>query len=216
MQPEFWHERWAQNQIGFHEGAPNRLLVEHFARFGWASDSRLFVPLAGKSGDLLWLAAQGHRVVGIELDESAVRAFFDEADLAPAVAEAGALVRYASENIELYAGDIFDLDGLTLGAVDGVYDRAALIALPADMRRRYAAHIVALTGAAPQCLISLDYDQSQTDGPPFSVPGDDVRSLYGAHYRLDRLARADITGKLAMRCRGHEELWQLSPNAAAA
>lgn len=216
MQPEFWHERWAENRIGFHESQPNPFLVRHFALLGLPEGSRVFVPLAGKSNDLHWLAGQGYQVVGIELDESAVKAFFAEAGVMASVGAEGPLAKYEWGNIELYAGDIFDLTRALLGSVEAVYDRAALIALPDDMRRRYAAHLVELTRAAPQFLIALDYDQSLTDGPPFSVPQSAIRNLYEQRFDVALIDRADIAGPLGERCKGYEEAWQLSPRKSGA
>lgn len=211
MQPEFWHERWRENKIGFHEAAPNANLVAHFEAMALQPGSRVFVPLAGKSLDLSWLQAQGMRVVGIELDESAVRAFFDEAETTTLVSTVGPFQRYRSGDIELFAGDIFDLTPEVLGTVDAIYDRAALVALPEAMRKRYAEHLVALTEAAPQFLVAFDYDQTQTDGPPFSVNQNMIDGMYKATYSQTLLSRQPITGRLAQRCEGFEESWLLQP-----
>ena len=213
MEPEFWHERWAQNRIGFHEGQPNDLLVACFDQLSLPPSSRVFVPLAGKSVDIGWLARQGHPVVGIELNESAVQAFFDEAHLSPTMSSVGGLTRYQAGAIELFVGDVFSLTAEVLGPVDAVYDRAALIALPKDTRPRYAAHVSALTGVVPQLLVTLDYDPSQTQGPPFSVNGDEIEAHYGEHYRLTRVASRPITGPIAERCSGAEEAWALVPES---
>ncbi|MEL7311823.1 MAG: thiopurine S-methyltransferase [Pseudomonadota bacterium] len=213
MQAEFWHERWRENKIGFHEAAPNEFLVRHFEAMGLEPGSRIFVPLAGKSLDLSWLEAQGMRVVGVELDESAVRAFFDEAETTTLVSSVGSLQKYRSGDVELLAGDIFDLTPEILGPVDAIYDRAALVALPDEMRARYAKHVVSLTGAAPQLLVAFDYDQTQTAGPPFSVNQTMIEALYRATYSQTLLSRQPITGRLAQRCGGFEESWLLVPKA---
>jgi thiopurine S-methyltransferase len=204
MDPAFWHERWADGRIGFHEGAPNALMVKHFGALDVPPGARVFVPLCGKSFDLIWLRAQGLEVVGAELDLSAVSAFFDENGLAPEVDTSGPLERYHADGIEIFAGDIFELTAAQLGPVNAVYDRAALVALPHDMRARYAQHLPDLTASAPQLVITFDYDQSAANGPPFSVPTEAVATLYAGRYRLTELERVPITGNLAARVSGHE------------
>ena len=209
MEPAFWHERWQLNQIAFHEGAVNDLLKSHFHRLGLAPGSRIFVPLCGKAVDLNWLLAQGHRLVGIELSQPAVKEVFDRLGLKPEVSKSGTLAHYGAKNIEIYVGDFFDLSAETLGQVDAVYDRAALVALPVEMRRLYTRHLMALTQAASQLLITLEYDQSQMAGPPFSVSGDEISAHYGDHYRPDLISSKAIDGPLAARCSGTENAWLL-------
>lgn len=211
MDPSFWHERWEECRIGFHEPEPNALLIRHFAKLDLQPGSRIFVPLCGKSHDLGWLLGQGHGVAGVELSRKAVEQLFDELGVTPAIEELDGLTRFSFEEIEVFAGNFFDLTAKRLGPVDAVYDRAALVALPAEMRTRYAAHLPGLTATAPQLLISFDYDQSMADGPPFSVPAGEIAALYGARYRIALLESIPITGNLARRCEGAEETWLLSP-----
>jgi thiopurine S-methyltransferase len=207
---DFWLARWQNNQIGFHEGTPNPLLVAHFAALGIPAGGRIFVPLCGKSHDMHWLRAQGYSVVGAELSRLAVEQFFAELELAPVVAPAGGLERFEAEGVTLFAGDIFDLDQDTLGVVDAVYDRAALVALPAPLHERYAAHLAALTSAAPQLLVTFEYDQTQQAGPPFSVPEAEVRAHYGATYSLDRAEIRDVPGGLKGVCPAQESVWLIN------
>jgi thiopurine S-methyltransferase len=207
---DFWLARWQNNQIGFHEGTPNALLVAHFAALGIPADGRIFVPLCGKSRDMHWLRAQGFTVVGAELSRLAAEQFFAELGLTPAVAPAGPLERFEAEGVTLFVGNIFDLDQDTLGAVDAVYDRAALVALPAPLRERYAAHIIGLTSAAPQLLVTFEYDQARQSGPPFSVLEAEVRTLYGATYRLDRAEIREVPGGLKGSCPAQESVWLIN------
>lgn len=207
VDPDFWLTRWQNNQIGFHEGVPNSLLVAHFAALGVPDGGRVFVPLCGKSRDMPWLRAQGVTVVGAELSRLAVERFFAEAGLAPDIASAGRLERFAAAGVTVFVGDVFDLDAATLGAVDAVYDRAALVALPEPVRARYAAHLIALTGGAPQLLLTFEYDQSRQKGPPFSVAEAELRALYGAAYRLERAEARAVPGGLRGVCPAEESAW---------
>ena len=128
----------------------------------------------------------GFTVAGVELSRLAVEQFFAERGLTPAVSQAGQLERFSAEGVTLFVGDIFDLDRDTLPAVDATYDRAALVALPAPLRPRYAAHLIELTSSAPQLLVTFEYDQTRRPGPPFSVMEAEVREHYGATYLLER------------------------------
>src|SRR3546814_8142059 len=83
MDPDFWQQRWRDNRIGFHRDGVLPLLEKHWPSLGLATGSRVFVPLCGKSLDMAWLAARGHRVLGVELSPLAVGQFFDENGLAP-------------------------------------------------------------------------------------------------------------------------------------
>lgn len=211
MEAGFWHAKWEKGEIGFHQDDVNPLLLEHFGELALAPGSRVFVPLCGKTRDIRWLLASGHRVAGAELSRVAVEQLFAEMDLAPSVSQVGPLTRFAAENIDIYSGDIFELTGGALGQVAAVYDRAALVALPAAMRQRYAEHLVALTGRARQLLIAYDYDQSRQDGPPFAVGAAEVRHLYGRHYALTRLASTEVAGGLRGKCPASEQVWLLRP-----
>lgn len=201
--PDFWHARWSSNQIGFHEGQPNRHLVQFWP--GLAAGRRVLVPLCGKSSDLAWLAAQGHQVVGVELSPVACAAFFAERGITPEQRVLGPYTSWEGEGIQLLQGDIFDL---TDADFDAVWDRAAMIALPPAIRARYAPHVQArLREGGVGLLVTMSYDQAKKDGPPFSVPDDEVRGYYAAeqllHLPLDEARFADVGGAT-------ESVWRYS------
>lgn len=194
MEPDFWHQRWQENRIGFHKDEVNPYLIECWPRLGIAPPARVFVPLCGKSLDLVWLLEQGYQVEGVELSELAVQAFFDEQKLPYKQAQLGEWRVWEGENIRLWCGDLFRLTSAQTGALEAVYDRAALIALPAPMRRRYVRHLRVLAGESPQLLITLSYPQDAMDGPPFSVEAAEVQALYADAYDGTRrpCLRADV------------------------
>lgn len=194
MDTNFWHQRWERGEIGFHEDQVNPALVEHLGRLNLAKGARLFLPLCGKTHDIAWLLAQGYRIVGVELSFIAINELFAAMDLAPEINPAGKMSRYSATNIDIWVGDIFDLSNSMLGAVDAVYDRAALVALPEATRQRYAAHLAALCHGAPQLLITYEYDQGLYDGPPFSVREKELMRHYGENYQLKYLAHERIAG----------------------
>jgi len=193
MTPDFWKQRWAENQIGFHQSAPTPLLVEHWHALGVPQGEQVFVPLAGKSLDMVWLAAQGHRVLGVEIAEQAVEQFFAENGLQPAIHETRHGRHYTAGGIELVCGDAFALDGDALRDCGGVFDRAALIALPPPLRERYARELYAsLPSGCRGLLVTLEYPQQERLGPPFSVPQDEVEALYGDAWTIELLERRPI------------------------
>ncbi|MEI4234295.1 thiopurine S-methyltransferase [Roseovarius sp. D22-M7] len=196
MDAEFWHERWQEGRIGFHEGRVNRMLAAHIDALHLSEGARLFMPLCGKAFDIHWLVHEGYRVAGIELSEIAVQELFADLGVTPEVTQAGPLKRFAATGVEVFVGDIFALTADMLGPVDAVYDRAALVALPAEMRGPYTRHVAQITGTAPQLLVTFQYDQALMDGPPFSLTEDTVRDLYGARYAITVLERADVPGGL--------------------
>jgi thiopurine S-methyltransferase len=188
MQADFWHQRWAANQIGFHQRRASPYLERFWPDLALAPDAQVLVPLCGKSLDLCWLAEKGHRVLGVELSEKAVRDFFTEHQWVPEIRQQGAFKVFAHGLIELWCGDIFALTATDVAHCAGLYDRAALIALPETMRARYTEHLNALLPAkCAGLLITLDYDQARLDGPPFSVPDHEVQRLLAPAWQLTLL-----------------------------
>lgn len=210
MDPDFWHARWAQNQTAFHEDTANALLVTHIDKFPLSPNTRIFVPLCGKTNDIALLLSRGYRVVGAELSQLAIDQLFNDLGVTPTVTTIGALQHYAAPDLDIYVGDIFDLTAETLGPVDAIYDRAALVALPAQLRDRYAPHLIAITAAAPQLLICFTYDQSIMPGPPHSIDTAEVTRLYDATYTLTPLQTVDVAGGLKGQAPATETIWYLA------
>nr|WP_225776849.1 thiopurine S-methyltransferase [Pseudomonas sp. Marseille-Q3773] len=192
MEPAFWQQRWADNQIGFHQAQVNPYLQKYWAQLQRLPGSRVLVPLCGKSLDLAWLVGQGHRVVGIELSRRAVEDFFREHGLDAEVQQRGAFEVWRSGDLELWCGDFFALQPEDVGDCSGLYDRAAVIALPPQMRARYLQRLSALLPAGCRGLVvTLDYDQALLDGPPFSVGDGELRQGL-AGWQVDELEVAEV------------------------
>nr|WP_314531489.1 thiopurine S-methyltransferase [uncultured Pseudomonas sp.] len=193
MEPTFWQERWARNQIGFHLPEVNPYLQRHWPQLALAEGSKVLVPLCGKSLDLMWLASHGLRVMGVELSEQAVEAFFSEQNLVPRITRRNAFTVYQADLIEVWCGDFFALDAEALIGCAALYDRAALIALPPLMRAQYAEQLGRLLPSGCQgLLITLDYDQTQKAGPPFAVTDEEVKVLFGSDWTLKVLQEQDV------------------------
>ncbi len=193
METDFWLQRWREGRTGFHRASVMPLLEQHWGALALPSGSRVFVPLAGKSLDMMWLAEQGYRVLGAELSPLAVEQFFTENGLQPRVHDSRYGRHHVAGAIELICGNVFALDAAALADCAGLYDRAALIALPPAMRRRYADDVYArLPVDCRGLLITLEYPQVEKDGPPFSVDEPEVRGLFAGHWNIDLLERRDI------------------------
>jgi thiopurine S-methyltransferase len=192
MNPDFWLARWREGRTGFHEAEPNVFLSKHAARLG-APSKRVFVPLCGKSRDLAFLASLGHEVIGVELSPIACDGFFAESTLTPERSHRGKFEALTAGSLTILVGDVFDADRATLGAIDGIYDRAALVALPPEMQQRYADHLLSLLEpGSPILLVTFDYDTSKMSGPPFAIPEARVEELFGARCMIERLGVRDV------------------------
>lgn len=193
MEPEFWLQRWREGRTGFHREAPIPLLLEHWPRLALPPGSRVLVPLCGKSLDMVWLASQGHRVLGVELSPLAIAQFFEENGLTARVHESALGRHHVAGTIELIQGDAFALDQATLDSCAAVYDRAAIIALPPALRERYACQVYArLAPGSRGLMITLEYPQAEKQGPPFSVEEPEVRALLEPGWQVERVERRDI------------------------
>ena len=205
MQPEFWHERWRTGQIGFHQSTVSRSLRSHWSALGLASPScRVFVPLCGKSLDLLWLREQGHFVTGVEISPTALESFFLENGIPARRRMFAGFDVYEAANLELFRGDFFALTPELIGEVAAIYDRAALISWAPELRGAYAAHLAELSPrGARMLLVTLDYPQPQMPGPPFSLSSEELAGLFAPHFALEEIARADIlAGEARLRAKG--------------
>ncbi len=213
MEPEFWHQRWKDNVLGFHLSEANPLLVANFKALALKAGSRVFLPLCGKTLDIHWLLSEGYRVAGAELSEIAVNQLFEDIKLKPTITNLGDLTHYSAKNIDIFVGDIFHLSRKDLGVVDAVYDRAAFVALPKAMRDRYAEHLTQLTQRAPQLLITFEYDQNLLQGPPFAISNLEVSQQYSDAYEVTLFASQAVAGGLKGKCDAVENVWLLKPAA---
>lgn len=209
MDANFWHRRWEANQIGFHQSQVNPLLVTYFNTLSLAKDSRVFVPLCGKTLDIGWLLSNGYRIAGAELSELAIQQLFAELGIEPAITDMGQVKHYRATDIDIFVGDIFDVTRAALGAIDAIFDRAALVALPENIRTRYTKHLIDITDKAPQLLITYEYDQKLMEGPPFSVAKEELNQHYQDSYEIVSLTSLEAAGGLRGRIVGKENVWHL-------
>lgn len=179
MHGDFWLKRWENNEIRFHQDRVNRYLERFWSRLGVPPGAQVFVPMCGKSRDLLWLRDQGHAVLGVELSPIAVRAFFSENGLEASRRPEPRFIRWSHGSTDLLCGDFFDLGLLETQHVAAVYDRASLVAFPYAERKNYVRHLTSILGEdARMLLVTTEYPEHEMDGPPFSVSEEEVCELY--------------------------------------
>ena len=216
MEAKFWHQIWNEGKIGFHQSEINKRLIKFWPMVAGksagsesiaAAQSCVFVPLCGKSQDIYWLHQQGHQILGIDLSEKAVQAFFDDNQLACKRDEIDGFVRFTgtgdADGITLLAGDFFALQPSTTAHCSAFYDRAALVAMPEAMRAHYAEHLVTLVPTESHgLLLAIAYDQARMQGPPFSVSDENLRVLLRDGFDIHELAHfsgPERVGNLAKR-----------------
>ncbi|MDJ0593947.1 MAG: thiopurine S-methyltransferase [Pleurocapsa sp. MO_226.B13] len=209
MDSSFWLQKWEKNEIGFHKSEANPVLVKYFGELSLSKDSRVFVPLCGKTLDIPWLLSEGYRVTGAELVEIAVEQLFDELGVQPKISSVGKTSLYSAKDIDIFVGNIFDVSSNILSSVDAIYDRAALVALPEEMRNRYTAHLKEITDKASQLLVTFEYDQNLMEGPPFSISKEEVNRHYSDSYDLSLIVSTDVAGGLKGKCAAKENVWLL-------
>jgi thiopurine S-methyltransferase len=174
MKPEYWHHKWETSNTRFHRSDVHPYLAKFHRHLPAGT---VFVPLCGKTLDMDWLEKQGRKVVGAELSPIACRSFFEENKRSYDTSMRSGFTVFTGKNISLWCGDFFKLPADALEGVTGVYDRAATIALPPEVRPRYHSRLAELTNRAALLLITIEYPQEQVEGPPFCVPEEEVREL---------------------------------------
>ncbi len=174
-----WIQRWKDGETGWHRDTPNTRLVKFIDSLQLRKAGTVFVPLCGKSQDMVYLLEQGYKVIGVELSADALDAFFKENAMPYTVQEARDFTVYNGQNIRIFCGDYFALDTYHLEAVSAIYDRASLIALPEELRTKYAQHLYDIIPSdCRMLLLTLNYPQAQISGPPFAVDETEVNTLF--------------------------------------
>jgi thiopurine S-methyltransferase len=211
VQADFWLNRWRTAQIGFHQAAPDKRLTAYWQSLDLPRDSRVFVPLCGKSLDLLWLEDQGNRVTGVELSTIALESFCLENGIPARRRVLPDFDVYEANRFALYRGDFFKLTRLLLGSVAAVYDRAALISWAPPLRSGYARHLASLMSPGTQTLlVAVEFPEHEMSGPPFSVSRAVINDLYAPDHSIEMLGRHEILDlEPRLRARGLTKLSEI-------
>lgn len=193
MELSFWKSRWEKGKTGFHSPIVNPKLKEYWPDFPLPKNSTVLVPLCGKSLDMRWLAEKGLQVIGIEISDIACHQFFEEQKLSFQIKSKGDFTVYESDNIKIWQGDFFKMKPQYLPEIHGIYDRAALVALPPKKREKYSKKIFTLTDSLCHIFLhSFEYPEMEMNGPPFSVSEEEIKQLYGNKFNITCLETIDI------------------------
>lgn len=198
---DFWNQRWTSGQIGFHQNSPHPSLIE-FSKL-LAPYQSVFVPLCGKSLDMIYLREQGHWVVGVEFSEIAVREFIAENQLSLTQTQLPKFKCFEGEGLKIYQGDLFDLTPADLAGVSACYDRASMVAFNFEERLRYS-QFLKKTAIDMQVILSplLDYGHIVESAPPFSVTSDELQKFYGDQFELVSLKDHQCELRETLKARG--------------
>ncbi len=193
MDAAFWKGRWQEGKTGWMQKRVNPRLQQMLPRLLATGEQNVFVPLCGNSLDMPWLAGKGLRVHGVDLVEEALLGFFRSEKLQPTASEEPSGVRWNAGPYSLWHADILDLRPGDLPSSFAVYDRASLLALPADLRRRYAGWFGSISPSGTRkLLITAEYEPGEMQGPPFPVFRDEVEELYAAHWEIEVLCHEEV------------------------
>ena len=188
-----WESRWHEGRIGFHLPQLNIYLKRFSTHLLKSEPENIFVPLCGKTLDLPWLANRTKKVIGVELVSQAVEEFYRENEISYSIQPAGKLQLFKSDSIDIYHGDFFDLTREETGSFEAIYDRGSIVALARPERQKYVEHLLSfLAPGGRLLLITLEYDQEQMSGPPFSVSDTEIEILFTQYGRMELLETCDI------------------------
>jgi len=194
MDASFWHNCWERNSLGFHQESVHPFLQKYLAPKLSMLGQHVFVPLCGKSLDMIWLA-EHMTVTGAELSDIACRDFFVEKGLTYQQKKQGDFTVFSFDQIRLFQGDFFQLKIQDIKTIDWIYDRAALIALPEILQQQYVDHLLNfLPDSATLCLISLEFPQEELTGPPFAIFPNDVEKLF-SNCQIEYIAENELKDK---------------------
>lgn len=192
MEHNFWLNRWLENKIQFNQNEVNPYLLKHHQHLGALAGHNVFVPLCGKSIDMIWLMKQGARVVGVELSQMAIEQFISENDLKTTQSQQQPFVKYSDGQSLFWVGDYFALSKEEIGAVEYVYDRASLIAMPKDQRQQYADHLLSIVAPGTKILLITMEFQTPTDNlPPFSISMEEIEQIFKGAMTIQCLEDCD-------------------------
>jgi thiopurine S-methyltransferase len=181
-----WLQSWRDEQTDFHQEKVNPLLIRFWPKLKLTPGCKIFVPLCGKSLDMIWLANQGHNVIGVELSPIAVQAFFQENGLKPVKQTKGKFTLWKHGRISILCGDYFSLTRGDLGNIDTVYDRASLTALPEQTRKQYVAQLKSILPRTAEIFLLTTEDAEEGETLQHAIGVDDeINALYSKEFDID-------------------------------
>jgi len=188
-----WESRWHEDRIGFHLKEVNPYLIRFSDQLLYQNPDRVFVPLCGKTLDLCWLSKNTKKVIGIEFVNKAVKDFFVENNIHYLIQQGDNLTKFSSKYIDIFHGDFFELKPVNTAPFKAIYDRASIVAIEKFDRKKYVDHLISFLDKKGRILlITIEYNQNQMTGPPYSVTPKEILSLFAPWCSLKLLETSDI------------------------
>lgn len=197
MEISYWKSRWQKDNTGWHMQQIYPHLVRYWERLNLKEGANILVPLCGKSLDVQWLVNQDYCVIGVDVSEKAILELKDSLGISFKNISKGPFKGYLTESVQLWVGDFLKMQSSYIPAIDAIYDKAALIALPANMRCKYAAVIKRLCEPHTQMMLNcFEYCQQEMTGPPFAVFREEAEKLYGERFAIELMHEESIFDQL--------------------
>lgn len=194
MNKTYWLNRWETGNIRFNQPTPHRFLIKHYQSLGLHPHEQVFVPLCGKSIDMIWIMAQDQRVIGVEISPIAILDFLKENKLDAVEFKDGAFQVYQNASFTLYNGDLFNLTAKHLSEIKAVYDRGSLTAMPPNTLR--SQYVDWVKNTIPEnckiLLVVLEHGAPDVMEPPFSTTLEEVNLCFANQFSVTQLEREYI------------------------
>ncbi|WP_440999973.1 hypothetical protein [Fodinibius sp. SL11] len=185
METSYWQSRWQKGNTGWHMDTVYPPLPNLWNHLGIESTARILVPLCGKSLDLQWFVDQGHTVTGVDVSQKAMCHIKQRHPESFRRDNSHGFTIYCSKSLVLWKGDFTKLPATEIPPQDLIYDKASIIALPANMRQRHADKLIELCSPHTKILMqTFEYEQQEMNGPPFSVDEQELEKLFGNQFKL--------------------------------
>ena len=198
---KYWTDSWKEGNTGWHREEVNEYLIKYVDELtGGRSNIRVFLPLCGKSVDMLWLADQGHTVVGVELAKQGIESFFTENNLnftvesvkMAAGGEPVEVYKCKEKQITIFCCDLFTLKEEDVGGkFDAIWDRGSLVAIvpsAGDRGKRYTKKMHSLLANDGNYMLeSLYYEVDRGSQPPASISDELRNEIYGEDFETKEL-----------------------------
>ena len=198
---DFWTKRWKDGDTGWHQDEVNEYLIKYVDELtAGRSNVRVFVPLCGKSLDMLWLADQGHTIVGVDLAKQPIESFFTENNLTftvelikmAAVSEPVEVYKCNEKKITIFCCDLFALmEDDVGGKFDAIWDRGSLSAIApscGDRGKRYTKKMRSLLACDGNYMLeSLYYEIDRGIRPPASISEEHLNEMFEEDFTIRQL-----------------------------
>jgi len=198
---DYWKNRWNDGQTQWHKSEVHQILTTYFDKtFPSASETKIFVPLCGKTVDMKWFYDKKMSVVGLDGVKQSLEQFLSEQGIessvqkVPSLGDQAEVFISSDDKMHLYCADLFKFSKEIEGTFDAVWDRGSLVALNREDVKEYVKIIKSLLKPGGRCLLEIfEYDVTKVVGhpPPHPMLESEVRQLYESDCTVELLHRME-------------------------